>query len=129
MLIALVTIFVFCWLPINVFHLINEYFPSVSHVPYYILIFFAVHIIAMMSAIYNPFLYALMSEQYRTEFRKVLPCLFRSTQQVDIMAQSGTKYTNASTAVWVWVLKVKKIQWQIENIFPSSTIAKVNNFF
>ena len=104
MLVALVTIFVCCWLPINVFHLINEYFPSVSHWQYHVLLFFAVHIIAMMSAIYNPFLYALMSKQYRMEFRKVLPCLYHSTQQVD-MAESGTKYTNANTDVWVWVWK------------------------
>ena len=75
MLVALVTIFVFCWLPLNVFHLVAEYSEGLLDWEYFVLIFFAVHIIAMISAIYNPFLYALMSEQYKTEFKHVLPCM------------------------------------------------------
>ncbi|XP_074640227.1 neuropeptide Y receptor type 2-like [Tubulanus polymorphus] len=75
MLIAMVVIFMVCWMPLNAVHLVTE---NINDVPVwlYTLVFFIAHIIAMSSTIYNPFLYAWMNENFRKEFKTVLSCLF-----------------------------------------------------
>jgi len=75
MLIAMVAIFAVCWLPLNVIFLSLEYDESLGASPYFLLIFFAAHVIAMSSTVYNPFLYAWMNDNFRKEFRRVFPCL------------------------------------------------------
>jgi len=75
MLIAMVAIFAVCWLPLNVILLSLEYDESVGASPYFLLVFFAAHVIAMSSTVYNPFLYAWMNDNFRKEFRRVFPCL------------------------------------------------------
>lgn len=76
MLIAMVTIFVCCWLPLNVINFTAEYYEEMVEWNYYLLIFFVGHVTAMSSTIYNPFLYAWMNDTFRKEFKRVLPCLF-----------------------------------------------------
>jgi len=75
MLIAMVAIFAVCWLPLNVILLSLEYDESLGASPYFLLVFFAAHVIAMSSTVYNPFLYAWMNDNFRKEFRRVFPCL------------------------------------------------------
>ena len=75
MLIAMVAIFAVCWLPLNVIHLSLEYDESIGESPYFLLVFFAAHVVAMSSTVYNPFLYAWMNDNFRKEFRRVFPCL------------------------------------------------------
>jgi len=57
MLIAMVSIFVCCWLPLNVIILTSEYFNRLIESPYFLLAFFGAHVVAMSSTVYNPFLY------------------------------------------------------------------------
>jgi len=52
-----------------------EYDQSVGESPYFLLVFFAAHVVAMSSTVYNPFLYAWMNDNFRKEFRRVFPCL------------------------------------------------------
>lgn len=79
MLVAMISIFVVCWLPLNALHITSEYKDSVRFWSLYYLIFFIAHVIAMSSTVYNPFLYAWMNESFSKEFRNVLPAfLFRS---------------------------------------------------
>jgi len=73
----MVAIFAVCWLPLNVILLSLEYDESVGASPYFLLVFFAAHVIAMSSTVYNPFLYAWMNDNFRKEFRRVFPCLMR----------------------------------------------------
>ena len=73
MLIAMVTIFVCCWLPLNTVHILTEYWHDFHRQPYADMIFFITHIIAMSSTIYNPFLYAGMNDKFQTEFRAAVP--------------------------------------------------------
>ncbi|XP_045188335.2 neuropeptide Y receptor type 6-like [Mercenaria mercenaria] len=77
LMIAVVAIFVLCWLPLNLVLLAGEYHPKFSNHPYYPVIFFTAHVIAMSSAIYNPFLYAWKCENFKKEFKHVLHCLCR----------------------------------------------------
>ncbi|KAI5644185.1 7 transmembrane receptor (rhodopsin family) domain-containing protein [Phthorimaea operculella] len=75
MLIAMVTIFGLSWLPLNVINLCNDYYMYAIHFKYYFLIFFTVHVIAMSSTCYNPFIYAWMNENFRKEFKQLIPCI------------------------------------------------------
>lgn len=79
MLIAMVSIFVCCWLPLNVIQLILEYHQEVFNWKYFLLTFFVTHVIAMSSTVYNPFLYAWMNENFRKEFKQVIPFMFSLT--------------------------------------------------
>lgn len=78
MLIAMVTIFGVSWLPFNVVNLINDIHSPTGHWTYYNLCFFMAHAIAMSSTCYNPFLYAWLNENFRKEFKQVLPCFVPS---------------------------------------------------
>ncbi|CAH1784323.1 unnamed protein product [Owenia fusiformis] len=95
MLIAMVAIFVCCWLPLNIVHIFAEYEETLKDWPYYTLLFFISHIVAMSSAIYNPFLYAWMNENFKKEFKTVLPCLFNTfSSQYN---GSASQYTTVDT--------------------------------
>lgn len=77
MLIAMVTIFGICWFPLNLINVINDfyYFGADS---YFHLFFFLAHCLAMSSTCYNPFLYAWLNENFRKEFKVILPCILRN---------------------------------------------------
>jgi len=94
MLIAMVTIFVCCWLPLNMVLLVAEY--QSFHPDYFPLIFLASHVIAMSSIIYNPFLYAWMNDNFKKEFKLVLPCLFRRGNDRSLNG-NYTQYTHVET--------------------------------
>ncbi|KAM7535623.1 hypothetical protein Aperf_G00000089167 [Anoplocephala perfoliata] len=73
MLIAMVVIFMACWIPLNCFWLISdlEWF-DFSKSDYFTLVFFVCHIFAMSSAVYNPFLYTWLSESFRNELIQLM---------------------------------------------------------
>lgn len=75
MLIAMVTIFGLSWLPLNATNLYNDYYIYAIHSKYYFLIFFLCHVVAMSSTCYNPFIYAWMNENFRKEFKQLIPCI------------------------------------------------------
>ncbi|XP_018334615.1 prolactin-releasing peptide receptor-like [Agrilus planipennis] len=84
MLIAMVGIFLFSWLPLNCINIINDFHePSVGWRFYYLAFFFA-HALAMSSTCYNPFLYAWLNENFRKEFKQVLPCFDTDVVRIPI---------------------------------------------
>ncbi|XP_041987901.1 prolactin-releasing peptide receptor-like [Aricia agestis] len=80
MLIAMVTIFGLSWLPLNMINLYNDYYVYAIHSKYYFLVFFLCHVVAMSSTCYNPFIYAWMNENFRKEFKQLIPCIDTSPQ-------------------------------------------------
>ena len=76
MLIAMVSIFVCCWLPLNVTLLTLDYWEELGDWRYFKMTFFIAHLCAMSSIVYNPFLYGWMNDNFRKEFKQVVPCLF-----------------------------------------------------
>ena len=78
MLIAMVAIFIVCWLPLNVMNLLLEYREQqIGNWRFILLVFFVAHVVAMSSTVYNPFLYAWMNDAFRHQFQRVLPlCRF-----------------------------------------------------
>lgn len=79
MLIAMVVIFIICWIPLNCLWLISDLgWYDFSEWDYFTLIFFICHLCAMSSAVYNPFLYTWLNESFRNEFVQILPaCIIR----------------------------------------------------
>ncbi|KAK0090377.1 hypothetical protein PV325_001151 [Microctonus aethiopoides] len=90
MLIAMVTIFGVCWLPLNIVNIVDDFNDSTNHWPYYRLSFFIVHCLAMSSTCYNPFLYAWLNDNFRKEFKQVLPCFSRMS--TDFTPQTTDPY-------------------------------------
>lgn len=78
MLIAMVAIFLISWLPLNAINIMYDFYTEIGNWEYSLFSFFLVHAIAMSSTCYNPFLYAWLNENFRKEFKLVLPC-FDST--------------------------------------------------
>ncbi|XP_063431322.1 neuropeptide Y receptor type 2-like [Mytilus trossulus] len=72
MLVTMVTVFVCCWLPLNITITVAEYISSFSNWHYYTLCFFSAHIVAMSSVVYNPFLYGCMSDNFKKEFMSLM---------------------------------------------------------
>ena len=101
MLIAMVTIFVCCWLPLNMVLLVVEYHTTFD---YFTFTFFLAHVIAMSSTIYNPFLYAWMNDNFKKEFKLVLPCLFRRGMDRNVNG-NYTQYTHVETNPSVVITK------------------------
>ncbi|KAK2143436.1 hypothetical protein LSH36_840g01010 [Paralvinella palmiformis] len=99
MLIAMVSIFICCWLPLNVTHLTLDYNKAAANWKYFLLVFFAAHVIAMSSTVYNPFLYAWMNENFKKEFKLVVPCLFSRRRHRGSCTMNGTpsQYTTVET--------------------------------
>lgn len=73
MLIAMVSIFGLSWLPLNCINILNDFKSDFGNWDYYNLCFFISHTLAMMSTCYNPFLYAWLNENFRKEFKQLLP--------------------------------------------------------
>lgn len=79
MLIAMVSIFVCCWLPLNVIIVTNDYYSQLQYEwPYFLLTFFSAHVVAMSSTVYNPFLYG---GPPRIKFN-THPCARRSSNEM-----------------------------------------------
>lgn len=74
MLIAMVGVFACSWLPMNIVNMIDDFYDKSNDWSFYTFIFFITHSLAMSSTCYNPFLYAWLNENFRKEFKHVLPC-------------------------------------------------------
>ncbi|XP_033331589.1 prolactin-releasing peptide receptor [Megalopta genalis] len=78
MLIAMVTIFGISWLPLNIINVVDDFYSPANGWIYYRLCFFMTHCLAMSSTCYNPFLYAWLNDNFRKEFKQVLPFFSRT---------------------------------------------------
>ena len=74
MLIAMVAVFGISWLPLNIINVIDDFYSLANDWTYYRICFFMTHCLAMSSTCYNPFLYAWLNDNFRKEFKQVLPC-------------------------------------------------------
>ncbi|CAH8483667.1 unnamed protein product, partial [Heterobilharzia americana] len=105
MLIAMVIIFVICWIPLNILWMImdihsDKNINDIQNSQNFTLIFFICHLLAMSSAVYNPFLYAWMNNNFRKEFHHIIPCFFLKRKyphhyhhQITTQTIGGGEYT------------------------------------
>lgn len=83
MLIAMVVIFGLSWLPLNINNLIQDFYKPAETWVHARTFFLLAHAFAMSSTCYNPFLYAWLNENFRKEFKQLLPCFVNSTTRQD----------------------------------------------
>ena len=91
MLIAMVAVFGISWLPLNMVNVLNDFYAKTSDWKFYNLLFFLAHSIAMSSTCYNPFLYAWLNDNFRKEFKLVLPG-FSSATRARIISGAGGSF-------------------------------------
>jgi neuropeptide Y receptor len=121
MLIAMVTIFGISWLPLNVVNLLNDVYIPIGSWRYYNLCFFMVHAIAMSSTCYNPFLYAWLNENFRKEFKQVLPCFVPSG------GRSSSSGTMGRAGGWRSERTCNGNETMQETLFPTSTVHRAGS--
>ena len=98
MLVAMIAIFMCCWLPLNVVLLVRDYGGFLTaDSSLHFLLFFTAHVIAMSSTTYNPFLYAWMNDSFRREFKTLLPRLIFRTNTNLLMNGDGQADTTIAT--------------------------------
>ncbi|XP_067129464.1 prolactin-releasing peptide receptor-like [Centruroides vittatus] len=92
MLISMVMIFGASWLPLNVYNLVVDFYIPAAQWKYLSAFYFLSHAAAMSSTCYNPFLYAWLNENFRKEFKTVLPCFNPpvATRRPDSIKQERT---------------------------------------
>ena len=70
-LIAIVALFIMCWLPWNVFSLITELDQTVVRGPHFKFVDLLLKVFAMSSACVNPFLYCWLNDNFRKELDNI----------------------------------------------------------
>ena len=72
MLVAVVTVFAFCWTPFNLFSLVTELDKAAVKGRYYKLIDALLRVLAMSSSCINPFLYGWLNDNFRNAFFAII---------------------------------------------------------
>ncbi|VDP41813.1 unnamed protein product [Soboliphyme baturini] len=91
----MVVIFALCWIPFNVLNLLRDLQPgSIDTKSYFIFLFILAHLISMSATGWNPILYAWMNENFRREFKFVLPC-FRTVPKRTTVCRSTFRDSEA----------------------------------
>ncbi|XP_059178274.1 substance-P receptor-like [Physella acuta] len=77
MMIIVVCLFVICWMPLQMYNLVEIITPQVNDYKYINIIWFTSNWLAMSNSCYNPFIYGLLNEKFKREFRQLFamcPC-------------------------------------------------------
>ncbi|XP_037087899.1 probable G-protein coupled receptor 83 [Pollicipes pollicipes] len=69
MLVIVVVLFIICWLPYQLYYVLQSIFPVISQFRYINVIFFCFHWLAMANSCCNPFIYGIYNEKFKREFR------------------------------------------------------------
>jgi hypothetical protein len=81
MLILVVIVFAICWLPINLYHLLNDFYLT----DFSLNTFYFVHWLAMSSVCYNPFIYFWLNNHYREGIKSIFCCrIFSYTNNTSV---------------------------------------------
>lgn len=72
MLIALITAFAVCWLPLTIFNVVSDWDQEALPICNHNLLFSLCHLLAMSSTCINPIIYGFLNYNFRQEVREVL---------------------------------------------------------
>ncbi|XP_054710937.1 tachykinin-like peptides receptor 99D [Uloborus diversus] len=81
MLFIVVLLFALCWLPFQMYNILQEIFPEINSYRYINVIWFFCHWLAMSNSCYNPFIYAIYNERFNTEFKNKFRCCLSPFRQ------------------------------------------------
>ncbi|KAF0027419.1 hypothetical protein F2P81_020160 [Scophthalmus maximus] len=72
MLVALITAFALCWLPLTIFNVLSDWNQEALPICHHNLLFSLCHLLAMSSTCINPIIYGFLNSNFRQEVREVL---------------------------------------------------------
>ncbi|XP_061766285.1 neuropeptide Y receptor type 4 [Nerophis ophidion] len=72
MLVALITAFALCWLPLTIFNAVSDWNQDALPVCHHNLLFSLCHLLAMSSTCINPIIYGFLNSNFRQEVKEVL---------------------------------------------------------
>ncbi|XP_030297298.1 neuropeptide Y receptor type 4-like [Sparus aurata] len=72
MLVALITAFALCWLPLTIFNVVSDWYQEALPICHHNLLFSLCHLLAMSSTCINPIIYGFLNSNFRQEVREVL---------------------------------------------------------
>ncbi|XP_022617937.1 neuropeptide Y receptor type 4-like [Seriola dumerili] len=72
MLVALITVFALCWLPLTIFNVVSDWNQEALPICHHNLLFSLCHLLAMSSTCINPIIYGFLNSNFRQEVREVL---------------------------------------------------------
>ncbi|XP_068183019.1 neuropeptide Y receptor type 4-2-like [Antennarius striatus] len=72
MLVALITAFALCWMPLTIFNTVSDWNQEALPVCHHNLLFSLCHLLAMSSTCINPIIYGFLNSNFRQEVRDVL---------------------------------------------------------
>ena len=81
MLLVVSALFAFCWLPLNVYHLVSDVAASAGPTRHNSTAFLVCHWLAMSSVCYNPFVYCWLNSNFRNAVRTCTSVFVRNRQQ------------------------------------------------
>ncbi|CDW56047.1 7tm 1 domain containing protein [Trichuris trichiura] len=82
MLVMIVVAFTFCWLPYEIYLVLNEVWPQVNEYYYINVIFFCAHWLAMSNSCLNPIIYGLYNKKFQREYLRVFYKCFRRSAKL-----------------------------------------------
>ncbi|GAB0091732.1 prolactin-releasing peptide receptor [Sergentomyia squamirostris] len=105
MLLIVVALFGVCWLPLQLYNILQATWPGINDYRYINIIFFCSDWIAMSNSSYNPFIYGIYNEKFKREFSKRCPLCRLGADNSDFSEKSvytrvssiRSNYTNTST--------------------------------
>ncbi|ALC47771.1 Takr99D [Drosophila busckii] len=71
MMIVVVLIFGFCWLPFHAYFIVTSCYPSLTEAPYIQEVYLVIYWLAMSNSMYNPIIYCWMNSRFRYGFKMV----------------------------------------------------------
>ena len=123
MLVIVVAVFAICWLPYNLYFIIEDFFG----VNFTLRTYYIIHWLAMSSICYNPFIYFWLNTEYRQGIIKMLTCfrfLFRQRQYRTNVVHLSRNQAASSSQSTISVTQIPS-QTQLNNLATN----EINNNF
>nr|XP_022919966.1 RYamide receptor-like isoform X1 [Onthophagus taurus] len=87
MMVAVVLVYSICWLPFNVYWIVNSEIENRNVKKY---LFYTVHALATSHACYNPIIYCYMNSRFRAGILSTLPCCRKCIASLSKRSKSST---------------------------------------
>jgi len=91
MLIVVVIIYTFCWLPLHVITIAGDINKTFYNLPGMNIVWTSSHWLAMSNSMYNPFIYCWMNAKFRNGFKNALRCFGVHSSSSDMELQRMNK--------------------------------------
>ncbi|CAC5413374.1 LKR [Mytilus coruscus] len=98
MLIIVVSLFAFCWLPLQTYNIVYVFWADKMNLFKYInIVWLCSYWLAMSSACYNPFIYGLLNENFKNEYKVIMTSCCRWIKKSDMVdVRTHTRFTRST---------------------------------